>query len=910
MEHHNIQGHVENFDGEYVSGWVINIDSPNEPVSVEIYANNALVGEGDAKRFRLDLYNFIEGSEGKHAFKIKVDAKLTFQNEGEKVTFEVTTKNRRVELNGSPLVVDNRKLSYWVDGYNDGKLSGWITDLTYQHKSLLLDVYINDNKVDEYIAAIPRGDLKSIGHDDCNSGFVVDFYKYIEIDQVAKVGIKLNGYSEYLGDFYINNNRTIEINALEELQKIIKEKISDGDEASKYRLLNKLIIPDFISKIRRGEIKPAVSTNVEIFSESKKSNVVDIIIPIYKGVNETINCIKSVFSVKSNVIYNVIAINDCSPEEELTTLLRTLSTELPITLLENKKNLGFVSTVNKGMRLNPSNDVVLLNSDTVVTDYWLDRVLEAAYKDSTIGTVTPFSNNATICSYPNFCQDNELPTEISLNELAKVISEVNGNEVVDLPTAHGFSMFIKREVLDEVGLFDDEKWGKGYAEENDFSLRARSFGWRNVIATGAFVHHLGSVSFAEDATQFIAKNLKILNGIYPDYSQSVQLFIALDPIRPYRNNISLALMKKEVQKQKIRNKNQGGSIVFVSLSSSIGGGTEVATTDLSKIHHNSGQSVFMLTCPKKNIWELSSQIDNSIIQYHLPQDKNKLLSDLKSLEVSRFHIHHTLQFDKTIWELPKELGVEYDVTLHDYYTICPRVNLVNDSEFYCGEPTERHCNNCIKRNGVHDSSLLQFSDFGDDIRSWRSFFESKLQDADKVITPSYDTKNRIIKYFNIDNIETKYHPETEVTYNPRGFKGGEVINVAFIGAIGIHKGLNILKELAEYSYEHDFPLKFTVVGYTSDDAYFDDLPNVKITGKYKKEELASLIKSNNCHIAALFSVWPETYSYTLSEALRANLDIVTFDIGAIVERTKGYSTRQVIPLDSSTGEIITKILRY
>ncbi|WP_238322356.1 glycosyltransferase [Vibrio mexicanus] len=264
-----------------------------------------------------------------------------------------------------------------------------------------------------------------------------------------------------------------------------------------------------------------------------------------------------------------MVINDCSPEPELTVRLRELSQVLPFTLIENKSNLGFVQTVNKGMRISNKNDVLLLNSDTVVTSYWLDRILETAASDSSIGTVTPFSNNATICSYPRFCADNELPSSATLEELAAVVSQNEG--IVDLPTAHGFAMFIKREALDEVGLFDDQKWGKGYAEENDFSLRASRLGWRNVMATNAFVHHLGSVSFAEDSESFIAKNLQKLNGIYPDYSLSVQRFIAEDPIRLHRNNIALSLMESEVSKLENLTDEYQGSYLFASLS--IGGGT-------------------------------------------------------------------------------------------------------------------------------------------------------------------------------------------------------------------------------------------------------------------------------------------------------------------------------------------------
>ncbi|WP_157617677.1 glycosyltransferase [Vibrio mexicanus] len=271
-------------------------------------------------------------------------------------------------------------------------------------------------------------------------------------------------------------------------------------------------------------------------------------------------------------------------------------------------------------------------------------------------------------------------------------------------------------------------------------------------------------------------------------------------------------------------------------------------------------------------------------EYHLPQERESLIAALQRLQVSKMHIHHSLEFDKSIWDLPKELGVTYDVTLHDYYSVCPRANLVDESEVYCGEPSLNACNRCIKKNGVHESSLLQFEDLGGSITSWREFYEDKLQRASNVFTPSHDTKDRILRYLDLNNIQAKYHPEPDFDYQPKSLENVKILNITFIGAIGPHKGINVLKKYAKHAYKFDLPVKFTVIGYTSDDDFFNDLPNVTITGEYNREELNDLIVKHECHVAGLFSVWPETYSYTLSEAMRNNLHVACFDLGAIPER--------------------------
>jgi GT2 family glycosyltransferase len=152
--------------------------------------------------------------------------------------------------------------------------------------------------------------------------------------------------------------------------------------------------------------------------------MIDVIVPVYRGLSETQACLDSVLGARNKSLFRLIVINDCSPEPELSEWLREQAGKRPMVLLENDVNLGFVATVNRGMSLSETNDVVLLNSDTEVANNWLDRLCQAAAAPS-VGTVTPFSNNATICSYPGFCQDNELPDGLSVAQLDAIFAEAN-----------------------------------------------------------------------------------------------------------------------------------------------------------------------------------------------------------------------------------------------------------------------------------------------------------------------------------------------------------------------------------------------------------------------------------------------------------------------------------------------------
>jgi GT2 family glycosyltransferase len=262
--------------------------------------------------------------------------------------------------------------------------------------------------------------------------------------------------------------------------------------------------------------------------------VIDVIIPIYKGLAQTRRCIDSVLGSAQAAAFEIVAVDDASPDPDIVRCLDELAGRGRITLLRNESNLGFVRSVNRGMALHADRDVVLLNSDTEVANDWLDRLHRCAHGRPDIGTVTPFSNNATICSYPFEGWRGGVPGTLGLAALDRLFAATNAGQTADLPTAVGFCMYIRRACLDRLGMFDAERFGRGYGEENDFSLRAAGAGWRNVLAGDVFVFHEGSVSFSDERASLTLTAGKTLTDLYPDYVRNVREFIARDPAQALR----------------------------------------------------------------------------------------------------------------------------------------------------------------------------------------------------------------------------------------------------------------------------------------------------------------------------------------------------------------------------------------
>ncbi|MGV6852821.1 MAG: glycosyltransferase family 2 protein [bacterium] len=266
---------------------------------------------------------------------------------------------------------------------------------------------------------------------------------------------------------------------------------------------------------------------------------ITVIVPIYKNVSVTHECIQALLKAEVSCDFNVLLINDASPEPGMDELLLEFSQLDNVQVLTQHQNQGFTASVNLGMK-SCSGDVVLLNSDTRVSDGWLDLLIKHLHKNS-VASVTPLSNNATICSYPKFLKDNPMPDANEQLRINKVASKVNAGVSVEIPTAVGFCMAISRSAINQCGYFDEQNFRRGYGEENDFSRRVVKSGLKNVFALDVYVAHQGGVSFLDEASALQKAHGKRLLELHPEYDDVVQEHIKLDPAKIYREQLQNAL---------------------------------------------------------------------------------------------------------------------------------------------------------------------------------------------------------------------------------------------------------------------------------------------------------------------------------------------------------------------------------
>ena len=116
--------------------------------------------------------------------------------------------------------------------------------------------------------------------------------------------------------------------------------------------------------------------------------MIDVVIPVYNAAIDFARCVESVLTHTTRP-HRLILIDDASPDPAIAAHFEELARRglLQVVLLRNEHNLGFTRTANRGVQMSDV-DVVLLNSDTLVTGGWLDALARCAASDRTIGTTS------------------------------------------------------------------------------------------------------------------------------------------------------------------------------------------------------------------------------------------------------------------------------------------------------------------------------------------------------------------------------------------------------------------------------------------------------------------------------------------------------------------------------------------
>ncbi|WP_460831999.1 glycosyltransferase [Lysobacter humi (ex Lee et al. 2017)] len=636
---------------------------------------------------------------------------------------------------------------------------------------------------------------------------------------------------------------------------------------------------------------------------------VDVIVPVYSGASETVECIESVLASRNESDYRLILVNDRSPDTRITEYLRRIASRHAgrVILIERQRNGGFSEAVNIGMTVAGRRDVILLNADTVVQGDWVDRILGVAAKDLTIGTVTPFSNNGEVCSLPYLCKSLAVEERSQLVSLDRHAASGSG-EPIDLPVAVGYCMYIRRACIDELGLFDAKTWGRGYGEEVDFCLKASARGWRHVLAPNVFVVHRGGVSFGDEKLVRIQESSRKIAERYPFYDRLIQVFLRKDPPARARRQVNLAVLGERLPCPRV-----------LHITHDFGGGTERYVRDLARLYENEGHvnAVLSFGAEGQAVLRLDTQRARMPGLFMARHDEaydvdevTTLVDQLDALAFERVHLHAPFGVPDALmqWVVRQP---HFDATIHDYAWICPRVTLRDRA----GRPCDADgvlCSQCAAYDEAHPGLRAVLRAAGHDIRRYREYFAWVLGQAERVFAGGHDVVGRM-RNAGIDAaFRVVAHPYPEQVASRRRARaappaGTGPYRVALIGGISEIKGYSRLVECAREGLRLRSPLEFIVFGETEDNAGLAGYSNVKILGRYTDDALHDLLDSRMPDVALFLNQVPETFSYTLTSAFEHGLWPVVTDLGVPAERVRNAGFGDVVPVDIPAEELLGRL---
>ncbi len=616
---------------------------------------------------------------------------------------------------------------------------------------------------------------------------------------------------------------------------------------------------------------------------------VDIIVPVYNGFQH----LDPLFaSLKANTqgAYRLVVIEDCSPDDRVRPHLRKLLEPFAdVVLIEHEENRGFVRSVNEGAH-HARTDFVILNSDTVVPPGWLQRLVGPLRASKDVASVTPFSNAATICSFPTLCRDNPMWPDVTLAQIDAAFQCIAPSEPpLELPTGVGFCMAVNHSLWQTIGPFDAETFELGYGEENDWCLRAAAAGYRNIMAENLFVRHVHGGSFdSETRTRLNKTHLAILQKRYPAYEGQVQAFINSDPVLPSRTAAAFMIAAQAMPKP----------VLIVDHDK--GGGANHFRAQMIARRLESGQPVLLLH------ERAGSQADPSPFNLRLLIRQSRFDVTLASLDevetllsqvIAPQEIHFNnlvghrdpLSVVEFLTRLKTITGARLTMALHDFYPLCPAYTLLNKTGRFCGLPEQEKCLSCLPKNAFAANPT------GSTIGAWREAWGRLVDAADEVTCFSKDSRAHLLRIYPACAPRVRVRPhDPTVTFSRKPTLGNrQALRVAIVGGISHQKGAHVVEALARKLLKVQPEAQVVVIGVLSNPI---SLRNLTITGRYEAEHLPDILEAHEINVCLFPSIWPETYSYVTAELMALEMPIVAFDIGAPAERLKTYPHAALLPV--------------
>ncbi len=334
------------------------------------------------------------------------------------------------------------------------------------------------------------------------------------------------------------------------------------------------------------------------------------------------------------------------------------------------------------------------------------------------------------------------------------------------------------------------------------------------------------------------------------------------------------------------------------------GGTRKAIADISACFDDNAAQITVRVQPDGTMRADCAALSLSI--WFASDEAGVLLDTLAAASPARVLVHQLLGYDAVLLAaLPGFLRQWRSLFfVHDYYSLCPRVTMVDAAGAFCNLAADAACLRCVALGGAHPASrataTLQAG------RAHRAQMRAILQACTAVIAPSEAAASLLRRGMPEVDVQVIPHPLAGMVY-PAARRAGDGNQIAVIGAVAAHKGAKLLLALAKRARLLRPELRFRLIGHSDCDWELRGVGNVTIHGPYAAAEIGALLAATHAATALFLPIWPETFSYTLSEAVAAGLMPVVPDMGAPAERLLKAGGGVIVPLPLTPACILAGI---
>ncbi|MHA1613778.1 MAG: glycosyltransferase, partial [Candidatus Thorarchaeota archaeon] len=218
---------------------------------------------------------------------------------------------------------------------------------------------------------------------------------------------------------------------------------------------------------------------------------VDIIVAVHNACSSAVKCIESIQRETPTWIKKKITVVDDCGDAYTNEKLNSFS---DVNVIKTKVNSGYLPSIDLATKKTSSPWICYVNSDVIVTDGWIAKMIYAAELGRDVAIVNPFTNNAAHLSI-------QYPFGSNFQDCAEKVVSCSERRRFEIVTPVGFCMLVWREALEEVGGYDVEYYGRGYGEECDLYMRLEEAGWSSIMCDDAFVYHEGGQTFSQFGKQ-------------------------------------------------------------------------------------------------------------------------------------------------------------------------------------------------------------------------------------------------------------------------------------------------------------------------------------------------------------------------------------------------------------------------